>query len=222
MHILSFVIFSLLLSGIITNIVYAQPNRKIESITIPFDAANTEFSSREHYSFASKHIANWIVNIQNKLQYNEANQDAKVVLRLKENPEAENFVEIVMFSPPSYKLVISIANEHVGYMRMYEGEESWFTDRSVTASLVQNERLSINNGQRTVVDRLRIGEFTLGTLEVFGRESLDDEVNAIAGEIVVYVMSGNPLDNPILMVPWIVTAIAGGTVIALLFIKKRT
>ena len=141
---------------------------------------------------------------------------------LKENPEDERFVEVAMLSPPSHKLWVAVANEQVGYMRMYENPDSWFNDKPITTSFVQNDRLSINNGQRIIVDRLRIGEFTLGTIEVYGRDGADADVSAFSGEIVIDILSGNPLDNPITFIPAVAVAVAVGALVTLLVIKKRT
>ena len=224
MRVIIFAILGLLMSATVTNMVYAQDTgkRKLETITIPYTAVNAVFLSPEHYNFPSTHVANWIVNIDNNLEYNEKNPEAKVVLRLKVSPEDTDFIEIAMLSPPSYKLWIAISNKEVGYMRMYEDKNAWFVDKSVLASFVQNERLSVNNGQRIVLDRLRIGPFTLATVEVYGREDADADVSAIGGEVVVNVLSGNPLDNPIMMIPPIVAVVTVGTIITLLVVKKRT
>jgi len=223
MKIIGFVILGLLLSSTV-NMVFAQEvrNRIVETITIPFTATDAVFRSPEHYYFHSKHVANWILTIQNNLIYNEENPEAKVVLRLKENPSDTNFVEISMLSPPSHKLWVAVAKDEVGYMRLYEDDNAWFIDKPVMVSFVQNERLSVNNGQRIIVDRLRIGELTLGTIEVYGREDTDAGVSTLGGQVLIDVMSGNPLDNPILMIPPIAVAVTVGAVITLLVIKKRT
>ena len=223
---LALVIIIILLSPMITNMVYAQEQeqekRKYETITIPYTAANAVFLSPERYEFPTSHLANWILNIQNNLEYNEKNPEAKIVLRLKENPEDMDFVEIAMLTPPSNGLWIAVANEEVGYMRLYENTHAWFTDKSISASFVQNDRLSVNNGQRIVLDRLRIGPFTLDTVELYGREDSDADVSALGGELVLSVLSGNPLDNPILMIPPIVAVVTAAIILTLLIIKKRT
>ena len=107
-------------------------------------------------------------------------------------------------------------------MRLYENTHAWFTDKSLSASFVQNDRLSVNNGQRIVLDRLRIGPFMLDTVELYGREDSDADVSALGGELVLSVLSGNPLDNPILMIPPIVAVVTAAIILTLLIIKKRT
>ena len=224
MKILPLVIIIILLSPMVTNMIYAQEQgkRKYETITIPYTAANAVLLSPERYEFPTNHLANWILSIQNNLEYDEKNPEAKIVLRLKENPEDTDFVEIAMLSPPSNILWIAVANEEIGYMRLYKNTNAWFADKSISLSFVQNERLSVNNGQRIVLDRLRIGPFTLNTVEVYGREDSDSDVSVFGGELVLDVLSGNPLDNPILMVPPIVAVITAGIILTLLIIKKRT
>ncbi|MFQ5940592.1 MAG: hypothetical protein ACE5KA_02695 [Nitrososphaerales archaeon] len=219
-----FVILGLLLSATAANVVYAQDSvtRKTENITIPYTAADAVLLSPEHYDFPSEHVANWILTMDNNLEYNEDNPEAKIVLRLKETQADTDFVEIAMLSPPSQTLWVAVANEQVGYMRMVENSNAWFVGKPVTASLVQNDKLSINNGVRTVLDRLRIGEFTLGTIEVYGRDNADAGVSALSGEVLLEVVSGNPLDNPIMMIPPLVAVITGGVIVTLLLIKKRT
>jgi hypothetical protein len=198
----------------------AQDSRKVEYLTIPYTAANADRTSPIHYSFANNHEANWILNIRNQIIYAD-NPDAKVVLRLKESAESGRFFEIVMFGAPSKSLLLSINNEDVGYMRLYENNNSWFEGKPVMVSLVQNERMSITDGERNVLDRLRVGPFTLHTIEVYGKDAPDDPDSAIAGQIAFDIISGDPMTNPIMMVPPILAGLAGATVLTLVIIKKR-
>ena len=223
MKVLVLAVIFLILSVTAVDVVYAQgPNRRTESITIPFTAANAEFLSPDHFSFTAKPSGDWILTIQNNLRHNEQNPEAKVVIRLKEKPEDTTFVEMMMVGPPSHKLSIAISNKEIGYMRMFENENAWFPDKPIMASVVQGERLSINNGQRTVLDRLQIGAFTPNTIEVYGRDGAEADASAFSGEIIVDIVSGNPLDNPITMIPPIAVAITAGALVTLLVIKKRT
>lgn len=216
MKVLAFMILALL----IPNTVFAQ-ERTIETITIPFTSANAEISTPDHYFFTMPHRNNWILTINNNLQYNEENPEAKVVLRLKTNPEDKEFLEIGMFSPPTYRFWVAVSMEEVGYMRMFQGENSWFPDRGATVAYAQGERVTVNNGQRTVVDRLQVPGLDLHTIEVYGRDGAGADASAFSGEIRLEAMSGNPLDNPVMMVPFIVAGITAGAVATLLIIKKR-
>lgn len=219
----SFFVLSLLLASFLVNAANAQEDiRKVERITIPYTAANADRTNPEYHSFPSEHIANWLLTIDNKLVYDSENPGAKVVLRLREDPASEKYVEIAMFGEPSKTFWLAVANEQVGYMRLFENENAWFEGKEIRVSYIQNDRLSVSNGQRNVMDRFRIGPFVLGTFEVFGKDSIGDPNNTIAGEIVLDIISGNPLDNPIMILPAILAAVAGGVVLMLVKIKKRT
>ena len=223
MKLIAFIMLSLLLTSLLVNVVYAQQDkRKVESITIPYTAANVDRQNPVHYSFSSQHIANWILNIRNELVYNSDNLEAKVVIRLKEEPASENYVEVAMFGAPSRTFWLAYANDQVGYATLYENENSWAEDKPVMVSYIQNDRLSVSNGIRNVVDRLQIGPFILNTVEVYGKDSADAVANAVGGQLVFDVVSGNPMENPIMMIPAILAAVAGGMVLTLIKLKKRT
>jgi len=223
MKLIAFIMLSLLLTAVLVNFAYAQEDsRKVERITIPYTAANADKTNPDHYSFPSYHIANWILNIRNELVYNSENPEAKVVVRLKEDLASEKYVELAMFGAPSHKLWLAIANDQIGYATFYESEKSWFEDKPVMVSYIQNDRLSVNNGQRNIMDRLRIGPLVLNTVEVYGKNSEDAAANTFGGELVFDIVSGNPMENPIMMIPAILAAVAGGTVLTLIKLKKRT
>ena len=223
MKLIAFIMLNLLLTAVFVDFAHAQEgSRKVESITIPYTAANADKTNPAHYSFPSQHIANWILNIHNELVYNSDNSEAKVVIRLMDDPGSENFVELAMFGAPSHKLWLAVANDQIGYLTFYESEKSWFEDKTIMVSYIQNDRLSVNNGQRNIMDRLRIGPLVLDTVEVYGKDSEDAPVNTFGGELVFDIVSGNPLENPIMMIPAILAALAGVTVLTLIKFKKRT
>lgn len=221
MRIIALPLLALVLLTVLAGTAYAQ-SRKVESITIPYTAANAERTHPEHYFFPSTHVANWIVEIRNELVYDPDNADAKVVLRLKEKPEDIRFVEIAMLAEPSRAFHLAFVNEQVGYMQLTGTEDSWLSDRAVMVSFIENDRLSVNSGQRNVMDRLRIGPFDLNAVEVYGKDTADSADNAIGGELILDIVSGDPLENPVMMVPLILLAAVGGTIITLLKVKKRT
>jgi len=222
MKLIALILLSFLLLAISANVSYAQQDkRKVETLTIPYTAANVDRFKPVHYDFASKHQTNWILTIRNNLVYNSDNPDAKVVLRLKEEPKSEKYVELAMFGAPSKIFWIAIANKEVGYLRAYENKNAWFEEKDVVVTLAQSERLSVTNGQRNVMDRLRIGEFILGTIEVYGKDSSDAATNTFGGNIEFDIISGNPLENPIFIMPAVLAVVAGGVVATLLFVKKR-
>lgn len=223
MKLIAFVMLNLLLTALFVNVAYAQEERmKVESITIPYAAANADRKNPAHYAFPSEHIGSWIVTIRNELAYNSENPEAKVVIRLMEEPASENYVEIAMFGAPSRVFWLAVANDQSGYMTLYQNENSWLEDKPVMVSYIQNDRLSVSNGLRNVVDKLRIGPLVLNTVELYGKDSEDSAVNTVGGQLVFDVVSGNPMENPIMIIPAILAAVAGGTVLTLIKLKKRT
>lgn len=222
MKLIAFVMLSLLLASSV-NVVYAQQEaRKVESITIPYTAANADRQNPVHISFPSHHVGDWILTIRNELTYNSENPDSKIVLRLKDEVANENYVEVAMFSALTHRFWLAIANKEIGYSVLYESENAWVEDKPVMISYIQNDRLSVSNGIRNVADRLQIGPFTLKTVEVYGKDSADAPVNTFGGQLVFDVVSGNPLENPIMMIPAVLAAAAGGIVLTLIKFKKRT
>ncbi len=218
----AFVMLCLILASFV-NIVYAQEEtRKVESITIPYTAANADRHNPVHYSFPSQHMGDWILTIRNELLYNSENPEAKVVVRLKEKAADENHVEVAMFSAATHKFWLALSNKEIGYSVLYESENAWVEDKPVMVSYIQNDRLSVSNGIRNVADRLKIGPFILNTVEVYGRDSADASASTFGGQLVFDVISGNPLENPIMMIPAVLAAAAGGIILTLIKLKKRT
>ncbi len=223
MKIISFFIAGLLIAGFLVGIAEAQEgSMKIERITIPYTAANADRKNPEQYLFESKHIGDWILTIINELTYDPENPDAKVVMRLKEDPASERYIELAMFGDPTRTFVATFASEESGQAQLFGSEQGWFEGREVSLSYIANERLSVANGQRIVLDKFRIGPLALGTVEVYGRDLVEDPANAVAGEIVFDIVSGNPMENPVMLTPIILLVAVAGVILTLLKIKRRT
>ncbi|MEM0029592.1 MAG: hypothetical protein QW572_00425 [Candidatus Nitrosocaldus sp.] len=203
-----------------TTIHAQEEGRRVDRLVIPFDAANSTIDDPSLYRLEGRHIANWIITINNNLIYNPESSDAKVVLRFRNAFNTNEFLELGMTGQDRV-LWFAVAKESVGYMTMYRNSNAWFPERAVMMTYAQGERLSVNNGQRIVIDRLNIEQFAIDGVEVYGRDGLDAPYSALAGVITVEVMSGNPLDNPIMSVPFIVTGAVAGIVLILLRFKRR-
>lgn len=201
--------------------IHAQDGgRKVDKIVIPFDAANSTIDAPSLYRFKVKHIANWIVTISNNLIYNPENNDAKVILRFRNTFNTNEFLEVGMTGVDRV-LWFAVKKESIGYMTMYRNSNAWFPERAIMMTYAQGERLSVNNGQRIVVDRLNIEQFAIDGVEVYGRDGIDAPYSALAGVITIEVVSGNPLDNPIMSIPFIITGAVAGIVLILLRFKRR-
>ena len=208
---------------IISNVAvaYAQEDsRKIEVVEIPASAFNKASNDPERLPLKYEHIANFVINVRNELIYKQNYADAKAAIRFGDS-ENDKFFEIIMYNEPSRRLIVSLYNEQLGYAKYYDNEQGWFKDKQIGIAYMQNDRLSIHNGQRNIMDRLRIGAFSLDMLEVYGKSDTSDLDNVIGGKVIVEIMSGNPLDNPISFIPVAATAAVGAILAILLKVKKR-
>ncbi len=199
--------------------VYAQ-TRNNERLVIPFNAANSSKSNPAQYEFKQEHIANWIINISNYLIYNPNNENANVIIRLINNYNTKEFLELGMASKDNM-LWFAVSKEQTGYTTMYKNINAWFQDKQIMLTYAQGDRLSVNNGQRIIVDRLNIGQFAIKSIEVFS--SIDDPSmsSSVGGQLIIDIVSGNPLDNPIMSIPFIVTGAVAGIVLILLKTRRR-
>lgn len=225
MKLIALVMLGLLLITVFVNAAYA---RQIERVTIPYTAANADETNPAHYFFQSKHVSNWLLTIRNGLEYNSNNPDGKVIIRLKDEPKSQNFIEIAMFGAPTYTLQAGFKNDQLGYVRYYEkastpSEKAWSTDTPISLGFELNRQLSINNGARIIMDRITIGEFALGTIEIFGKNSTNTADNAVGGELVFEAIddSGSIFQTPIMYVPLIISGVVAGTIVTLVKFKKR-
>lgn len=208
----------ILVINIIMYDAYAQ--RSNERLAIPFNAVNTTRSNASYYEFKEEHIANWIMSISNYLIYNPNNADANVIIRFINNYNKDEFLELGMAGKDNI-LWFAVSKEQTGYTVMYRNVNGWFQDKQIMLTYAQGDRLSVNNGQRIIVDRLNIGQFAVKGIQVFS--SIDDpnKSSVVAGQIMIDIVSGNPLDNPIMSIPFIVTGAVAGIVLILLKTRRR-
>jgi hypothetical protein len=98
----------------------------------------------------------------------------------------------------------------------------WSNEQPILLTHVENQGLSVSDGKRTVVDRLDIQGFTVGSIAAFGiDDNSTNSVNAQAGSITLQILYGSAADSPIYYVPLGIMVGVGGLVIGLLYFKKR-
>ena len=211
------VLVAMLIMANIASVYAQEDSRKVEILEIPASAFSASRDAPEVIPLENKHIANFVVNMRNELIYAD-NEQANAAIRFGDN-EQDKFFELVMYK--SGRLAISLFVESIGYSKYYEEDNSWFKDKQIGISFMQNDKLSIHNGQRNIMDRLKIGIFTLDTLEVYGKENSSDPTSIIGGKLVIEIFSGNPLDNPISFLPAVASIVVGGLIIVLIKLKKR-
>ena len=173
------------------------------------------------YSFSNPIKTNWQLTIQNNLSYYNSN-DSKTVIRLKEPPPSEKFIELVMFSENTKKFWAAVNTNESGYIRVYERDsDGWSREQPIFVSHANNQGLTITNGKRIIVDKLSINDFTIGSISIYGKDSANDSNTTYSGEISFSLIFGNPSDSPLYYLPLIMFVGIGGILVILLIVKKR-
>jgi len=221
----SFVLVVLLL-GIAFLPAYAQQStmnksERYDVVDVTFSAFNVVKNNATIFKLPHEHITNWQIAIENKLTY--ANPDGNAVIRLYEDPDKQKFIEIGMGSPPDYKFWTAVNTPEDGYFVIQQPQKlGWSPGKIVTITHSSNSGLSVSVGQKVMVDNLDIAGFTVRDFTVYGMGSISDPPATNSGSVTLSIVSGNPAENPIFYMPFIVL---GGTVVlivVLLKTKKRT
>jgi hypothetical protein len=86
-----------------------------------------------------------------------------------------------------------------------------------------DQGLSVSNGKRIVIDKLSLNGFTVGSIDVSGKDESNLPDSALGGSIQLELFSGDVSKSPLYYMPLFVEATVGGLVIALvIFIKRRS
>src|SRR5215217_2022701 len=171
-----------------------------EQFVFPYSSSNIDRKNPFVYAFDTPKVTNWILTIQNNMSYSDM-QNAKTIVKLQEPTPSDKFIEIAMFGDASKKFWVAVNTKESGYIRVYEHDtDGWSRDQPVIVAHANNQGLTITNGQRIIIDKLSINDFTLASIAVYGK----DEPNS-----AVYYL-------PLAMIVGI-----GGLVVGLLVFKKR-
>ena len=192
-----------------------------EEFFYSFQASNVDRRHPLEYSFSNPIKTNWQLTIQNNLSYYNSN-DSKTVIRLKEPPPSEKFIELVMYSENTKKFWAAVNTNESGYIRVYERDsDGWSREQPIFVSHANNQGLTITNGKRIIVDKLSINDFTIGSISIYGKDSANDSNTTYSGEISFSLIFGNPSDSPLYYLPLIMLVGVGGILVILLIVKKR-
>src|SRR5215217_1490809 len=171
-----------------------------EQFVFPYSSSNSDRKNPFVYAFDTPKVTNWILTIQNNMSYSDM-QNAKTIVKLQEPAPSDKFIEIAMFGDASKKFWVAVNTKESGYIRVYEHDtDGWSRDQPVIVAHANNQGLTITNGQRIIIDKLSINDFTIASIAVYGK----DEPNS-----AVYYL-------PLAMIVGI-----GGLVVGLLVFKKR-
>ena len=192
-----------------------------ESFVLPFNDTNIDRRNPVEYVFNEPKVNNWIISIYNNLSYYNDNA-SKTIIKIKEPPPSEKFIELMLFGDQSKRFIVSVNTNDTGYMRMYENNQNgWSTDGPVTVSHANVQGLSVTNGKRIVLDKLGLNGFNVGSIEVYGKDEPSMSNSTFGGSIQFEVLNGSLTESVLYYMPLVMIVGVGGTLIFLLFWKKR-
>lgn len=120
------------------------------------------------------------------------------------------------------KYSVAVSTPDTGYFNVLKNSETeWSLDQPIGVTHSEGGGLSVTNGKRTIVDRLNVRGFDLGSVEIYGKDEPAAISNAYSGSMTIGLIFGSPADSPIYFVPAAVTAGVGAVVGTLLLVKKR-
>ena len=192
-----------------------------ERITFPYNASNHDRKNPSQFIFNEPIPNNWNVFINNSLSYTN-NSEAKTIVQLKEPAPSEKYIELAMFGGESKRFSVAVNTKESGHLIVYQNNfNGWSLDNPVVITSGADQGISVTDGKRIVVDKLGLSGFTLGSINVYGKDvnTLPDSVSK--GSMVFEIIFGHPSGSYIYYMPLIVLVGVGGTIIFLLKVKKR-
>lgn len=192
-----------------------------EIIKYSYNVTNADRQNPVVYKFGNPIPNNWILLIFNNISYSN-NPESKTVIKIQEPYPSEKFVELTMFGNSSKRFYAAANTNQTGYVRIYENnEEGWYNDNPLTVSHAFNQGLTLTNGKRTVVDRLSLNGFTVGSITIYGKDEPGMPNPGTGGSMQLHILYGDPSKSPLYYLPMGVAIAVGGIMAFLLIVKKR-
>jgi hypothetical protein len=213
----------ILLLGIFVSPAFAQeeknPSLIIETLEIPFDEFNTVLREAPIRVLDDVHAVSWQVTIDNNLLY--ANPDGNAVLRLYDQENSDEFIEVGMGSQPDNKFWVAVTTPKEGYIVVHRDlDRGWYPQAKSIISYTDRAGLTVNNGARIVVTNLDIGQFAVHSYSVHGMEGSTDPPAVSSGSMIIDFLSGDPAKNIFSLYPFYMAA-AVGVLVGILFLTKK-
>ena len=214
----------ILLGGISVSTAFAQevnPSLIIDTLEIPSDEFNTVLREAPIRVLEKVHAVSWQVTIDNNLLY--ANPNGNAVLRLYDQEDRDEFIEVGMGPQPDNKFWVAVQTPKEGYVVVHSDlERGWYPEAKSIISFTDRAGLTVNNGARIVVTNLDIGEFAIHSYSVHGMEGSTDPPAVSSGSMIVEFLSGDPAKNIFALYPFYIAAAVGILVGVLFLTKKRS
>ncbi len=206
--------------------VYAQEStmnksERYDSLQVPYTAFNVYSKNATLFKLDHEHVTNWELEMQNKLQY--TNQEGNVVVRLYEDIHTPKFIEIGMGGPPDYRFWVAVNTPEDGYFMIHDEKKiGWTPDKLITATHSSSGGLTVSVGSKEAVTNLDVAGFTMREFTVSGMNSASDPPPVESGALTFSILSGDPSQNIIFYMPFMVLAVTVALIVVLLKTKKRT
>jgi hypothetical protein len=213
----------ILLAGIFVFPAFAQENKNpsliIDTLEIPSDEFNTVLREAPIRILDDVHAVSWQVTIDNNLLY--ANPLGNAVLRLYDQENRDEFIEVGMGPQPDNKFWVAVQTPKEGYVVVHRDlDRGWYPEAKSIISFTDRAGLTVNNGARIVVTNLDIGEFAVHSYSVHGMEGSTDPPAVSSGSMIIEFLSGDPAKNVFALFPFYVAA-GMGVIVAILFLTKK-
>ncbi|AFS83762.1 hypothetical protein [Candidatus Nitrosopumilus sediminis] len=213
----------ILLTGIFISPAFAQetnnPSLIIDTLEIPSDEFNTIVREAPIRVLDDVHAVSWQVTIDNNLLY--ANPNGNAVLRLYDQENRDEFIEVGMGSQPDNKFWVAVQTPKEGYIVVHRDlDRGWYPEAKSIISFTDRAGLTVNNGARIVVTNLDIGEFAIHSYSVHGMEGSTDPPAVSSGSMIIEFLSGDPAKNVFALFPFYVAA-GMGVIVGILFLTKK-
>ena len=205
--------------------VYAQEStmnksERYDSVQVPYSAFDVYSKNATLFKLDHEHVTNWELEMQNKLHYtNQGN----AVVRLYEDIHIPKFIEIGMGGPPDYRFWVAVNTPEDGYFMIHDEKQiGWTPDKLITATHSSSGGLTVSVGEKEAVSNLDVAGFTMREFTVSGMNSASDPPPVDSGALTFSILSGDPSQNIIFYMPFMVLAVILVLIIVLLKTKKRT
>ena len=212
----------ILLAGISVSPAFAQetnPSLILDTLEIPHMEFNTVLREAPIRVLDDVHAVSWQVTIDNNLVY--ANPAGNAVLRLYDQENRDEFIEVGMGSQPDNKFWVAVQTPKEGYIVVHRDlDRGWYPEAKSIISFTDRAGLTVNNGARIVVTNLDIGEFAVHSYSVHGMDGSTDPPAVNSGSMIVEFLSGDPAKNAFAMFPFYVAA-GMGVIVGILFLTKK-
>jgi len=200
-----------------------QSNPTLAIVNIDIDYNDFNIPAREEVvvQFDEIHDVSWQVNLVNDLLY--GNPDGNGVIKFYDATIEDKFIEIGMGSPPDKKFWIAVQLPDEGYVVVHDKlDRGWLPGGKVILAYSDTAGLTVNNGERIVLSNLDIEGFEIKAYSVWGMEGSQDPPAVVAGSLNLEILSGDPKEGPLHMLPFAVVGCLGVGIVILLVTKKRS